>query len=239
MKQKNTLIIIFTIICFGLISYANAQNVRSAKDSRAFTIPALNTNAITELGETVLSKGLITYGKGAELRELASFKKNDGKIQIEPCNLTLISEKKKEMEYHVDSDYLSYSTVFVKNKNGSGIVYVDKASMTIKSAKVVNFNYGKMKIVNSLKQPIILKEIEIVSVSQNNFKQEFIYNGKAGNILKFSYREFTNDMARPAFNQDVQYDLSESNEIGFKGARFLVLNATNMKLEYKVLSAFN
>ena len=71
------------------------------------------------------------------------------------------------------------------------------------------------------------------------FKQEFIYNGKTGSSLKFIYREYVNDMARPAFNQELQYDLNESNIVGFKGLRIEIVNATNTKIEYKILSSFN
>lgn len=46
-------------------------------------------------------------------------------------------------------------------------------------------------------------------------------------------------MARPAFNQELQYDLNESNTVGFKGLRMEIVNATNTSIEYKVLSSFN
>lgn len=74
---------------------------------------------------------------------------------------------------------------------------------------------------------------------QNCFKQEFIFNGKVGNNLKFIYREYINDMARPAFNQDLQYDLEESTTVGFKGLRLEVLDASNTSITYKLLSSFN
>ncbi len=70
------------------------------------------------------------------------------------------------------------------------------------------------------------------------FLKVFIYNGKAGNVIKFSYREFINDMARPAFTQELQYDLSEGKIIGFKGMRIEILNTSNIEIEYKVLSEF-
>jgi hypothetical protein len=37
-------------------------------------------------------------------------------------------------------------------------------------------------------------------------------------------------MARPAFNNDVEYDLSESKLIGYKGAQFEVIEASNRAL---------
>ncbi len=70
------------------------------------------------------------------------------------------------------------------------------------------------------------------------FKQDFIHNGKVGNAIKFTYREFADDLARPAFTQDLQYDLKESNIIGFKGLRIEILSATNIKIQYKVLSHY-
>jgi hypothetical protein len=68
--------------------------------------------------------------------------------------------------------------------------------------------------------------------------QEFIYNGKVNNAIKFTYREFVNDLARPAFTQDLQYDLNESNIIGFRGLRIEIILATNTNIKYKVLNNF-
>lgn len=89
-----------------------------------------------------------------------------------------------------------------------------------------------------------IDDFTVVKTSYNNpdcdncFKKEFIYNGKSGNSLKFVYREYINDMARPAFNQDLQYDLADGNIIGFKGLRLEVVSATNTSIEYKILSTF-
>jgi hypothetical protein len=45
-------------------------------------------------------------------------------------------------------------------------------------------------------------------------------------------------MARPSFTQDLQYDLSEGNIVGFKGLRIEIIKAQNTKIEYKILSFF-
>ena len=58
------------------------------------------------------------------------------------------------------------------------------------------------------------------------------------NNLKFIYREFSDDMIRPAFSQEVQYDLSNSDEIGFKSVRMRILDASNTVLKYELLSNF-
>jgi hypothetical protein len=84
-----------------------------------------------------------------------------------------------------------------------------------------------------------LPDIFVSDDCSNCFKQEFIFNGKVGNNLKFVYREYINDMAKPAFNQDLQYDLNESNVVGFKGLRLEIIKATNTNIEYKILSSFS
>jgi hypothetical protein len=63
--------------------------------------------------------------------------------------------------------------------------------------------------------------------SPDSFQQTLIYSGKVGDKINVGYREFLQDLARPAFNNEVEYDLSESKIIGYKGARIEVIEATN------------
>jgi len=53
------------------------------------------------------------------------------------------------------------------------------------------------------------------------------------------YREFSNNLARPAFNNTVEYDLTDSKIIGYRGARIEVIEATNEFRKYKVIQNFN
>lgn len=76
-------------------------------------------------------------------------------------------------------------------------------------------------------------------VSNDSFQQTLIYSGKVGDKINIGYREFSSSLARPAFNNDVEYDLGESQVIGYKGARIKVLDATNELIKYRVLKNFN
>ncbi|WP_027880305.1 hypothetical protein [Mesoflavibacter zeaxanthinifaciens] len=100
-----------------------------------------------------------------------------------------------------------------------------------------NFIYGELKFI-APKEKIEYIETKSPVKDKKYFKQEFIYNGRIGNSLKFIYREYLNDYARPAFSQDLQYDLSESNIIGFKDLRIEIFEVTNTQIKYKVLSSF-
>lgn len=75
-------------------------------------------------------------------------------------------------------------------------------------------------------------------ISSESFQQTLIYNGRVGNKINIGYREFSNSMARPAFNNNVEYDMNESKIIGYKGARLEIIEATNQYIKYKVISHF-
>lgn len=72
----------------------------------------------------------------------------------------------------------------------------------------------------------------------DSLQQTLLYNGKIGNRIAFAYRELQNNLARPAFNNSVEYDLSESNVVGYKGARLEIIKATNTEITYRILSGF-
>ena len=48
-------------------------------------------------------------------------------------------------------------------------------------------------------------------------------------------------MARPAFTQDIEYELDKDGKtlIGFKGLRIEVEKATNLDITYKIIKDYN
>ena len=84
-------------------------------------------------------------------------------------------------------------------------------------------------------KPIQAKETVIEKWNFDSFKRELIYAGISQNTISILYREFVDNMARPAFSQELKYDISQGKEIGYKSARFEIIKATNTELTYKVL----
>lgn len=76
-------------------------------------------------------------------------------------------------------------------------------------------------------------------LTHDSFQQTLIYSGKVGNKINIGYREFSGSIARPAFNNNVEYDLSESTTIGYKGAQLEIIEATNQYIKYRVIKNFN
>lgn len=81
----------------------------------------------------------------------------------------------------------------------------------------------------------ILRKADKVYLT-GSFRQELIYNGKSSSTIKMSYREFKDDFARPAFTQELSYDLAESKTVGFRGMNIEVVEATNSHIKYTIKS---
>lgn len=77
------------------------------------------------------------------------------------------------------------------------------------------------------------------SLHRDSFQQTLLYSGKVGNKINIGYREFSNSLARPAFNNNVEYDLSESKTIAYKGAQLEILEATNQHIKFRLIKNFN
>lgn len=68
------------------------------------------------------------------------------------------------------------------------------------------------------------------------FRRELVYTGSAQSTLTLLYREFYKDMARPAFSQELKYDIARDQVIGYKGARIEVINSGNTSITYRVIT---
>ena len=77
--------------------------------------------------------------------------------------------------------------------------------------------------------------------NEDSFKYQVLYQGRIGNKIKISFREFKDDMARLAFTQDIEYELDKNGEtiVGFKGLRIKVIKATNINITYSVIQDYN
>jgi hypothetical protein len=78
-------------------------------------------------------------------------------------------------------------------------------------------------------------------VGNDGFKYELLYQGRDRDALRISYREFTGNLARPAYQQDLVYTLERPGPtaISFRGVRMEILSADNNEVRYRVLSWFN
>lgn len=78
-----------------------------------------------------------------------------------------------------------------------------------------------------------------VSREGNSFRQALIFSGRIGKKIKIGYREFSTDLSKPAFNNDVTYELPDSKILSYKGAQIEVIDIEDTAITYRVLATFN
>jgi len=69
-------------------------------------------------------------------------------------------------------------------------------------------------------------------------QQALIYRGRVGERISVGYRESSGAFPSAGRDEDVDYDLTDSDLIGYKGARLQVLKATNEYVRYRVIRGF-
>lgn len=99
---------------------------------------------------------------------------------------------------------------------------------------------GTLPFTYDISPEIPYKITEIHTGSQG-FKYELLYNGISENVIHLSYREFIDNLIRPAFQQDITYTIKDEKPtvINFRGVKIEILNADNNEIQYRVLSGFN
>lgn len=103
--------------------------------------------------------------------------------------------------------------------------------------RVPNIMLGKWR---DLARPLPYRTSNVAGEATGT-RLELIYQGRAGEVIKMTYREYVYNLVQPALQQEAQYTLKnngEPTEISFKGARILVFDASNNQIVYKVTRGF-
>jgi hypothetical protein len=196
-----------------------------------FDSPPLNKIASAELGETILDKGT-KITQDAIILDAPLSVGNEllwKKFTIPPEVLLARDESNRERFYYAQSVTVA---VFPDSHLEDGGIKV-----SLDGKKWAVFRGANVEAM-SFDPPASCHRKSLAMTDRPSFRQELVYDGRVGPSVKFLYREVQNDFARPAFTQEVQYDLSESNVIGFKGARIKIIQATNTLIQYQVLASF-
>ncbi len=75
--------------------------------------------------------------------------------------------------------------------------------------------------------------------SPTAFQQIIEYNGREGNILRFTYREFSRERIHSQYTTNFSMDLNKGDEITYKGAKLKIIEASNQSITYQVIKNFN
>ena len=221
--------IMITFIFFSLLlSACVAPQYNYQPKSTQISEPPIESVNVAYIGDILLRQGIYTEHD-------AIYVKNNTDISWAYTIMPGFYSKLGENEY---------SEFYVPSRGENGGI-IDKAALAdpwkcVKAYK----NEKKLCIVTafnafSCNSDAVFERKKIAIAQSDSFQQTLIYNGNFENKLNIGYREFSNNLARPAYNNNVEYDLNQSNIIGYKGASIQIIEATNEFIKYRVIKNFN
>lgn len=79
-------------------------------------------------------------------------------------------------------------------------------------------------------------QYNVIDEPSSGYKQELIYQGKSGNVVNILYREYTGNLVREAFSQNISYTLEENGptKARFKGLTVTIYSVDNNGIKYSV-----
>lgn len=194
-----------------------------------FSRPPLNEAVTVSVGEEMLSQGFLVFQEGIQIDQPAGI-----------SGYTLHGGFYPQVGQDEETTFHSFAFGNAPGEIGtlSQNIFVDPPQTLQAEQK------GSQLCVVTILNARVCRErpferTERVVANSASFQQTLLYSGRVGDKINISYREFSGSVARPAFSNDVEYDLGTSNEIAYRGARIEVIEATNSSITYRVLSNFN
>ncbi len=216
-------------LAFAMASCATPNNYQAKVNNLSF--PALNQEASASVGDRMIEQGTSTLMKGILLRQSNNIANRRFSAGFYPQ----IGEDRK---------FTFHSFQLGQSFNGMGAL---SGSMDVESLRA-DKEKQQLCVMSTMRAFALgmkpcdseypYEKTERAVVGPNNFQQTLLYSGRVGDRIRVGYREFSGDMARPAFSNEVEYDLSKSDTVTYKGARIKILAADNEQIRYIVLSNF-
>jgi len=229
MKRSNILLAILVALMF---TGCSTSKLSITPSQSIVDIPPIGNVMVSELGETLVQKGKVYQYDAIQLNN--TVEAGDGfllkKLTLNPGILKASMRDNKYVYYSTDK-LMVYDALLGTKMEYGGLAVSDI------DADDVKFHLSGKKVMRPKPKPDFVK-IKTAAIERPSFRQELIYNGKTGNYVKFLYREYSGDMMRPPFSQEIQYDLNEGKTVGFKGERIEILDASNTSIPYRVLATF-
>ncbi|RYG38221.1 MAG: hypothetical protein EON93_02425 [Burkholderiales bacterium] len=197
--------------------------------SREISEPPLNAISVAAVGDSMVRQGKYIEHDGIRLSEKLSVGLM-GSYTFMPGEYSKTGQNK--------------SGEFFLPTNGAGSGRVNASPIADPFQSIMLGSDGQICGVSVLGAYVCTKatgveKVKLQGIAADAFQQTLIYSGKVGDKINVGYREFSSNVARPAFNNDVEYDLKDSTTIGYKGALIEVLEATNQSIRYRVIQNFN
>jgi hypothetical protein len=249
--RRSTAVISFLLLLSGCASMEPSRLVQRklepiAPTAQRVALPQANVESVTELGNSMISGGLLF---SLPALTLATQIAHQG-VSKGPYTLILLAGTyvaTGRSSWPIPGTFFQFPQLLRFTAHTSGLSRGGQAAVK-GGVFVPDLKDGTPQIYwhatdsgVPLTDPDPSLQFEMTTheeFKKDSFYRELVYNGKTGGTIKLIYREFADNRIRPAFTQEVTYDLDQGTTIGFKGARFEVHSADNIEIRYTVLSHF-
>lgn len=194
--------------------------------------PVIGDVAIAYIGDDLIVQGFKMEFDAIRIDSDINLKSGMNHNSIDSGVYLKVGESKEEVIY--TSDPISGNKPSVNiSKNPHIAVVIEKGNKGICAKFSNGFATG-----NICNETASFTNVKQTVSTPATFQQTLIYNGKVGSKLNIGYRESNNHMARDAYSNDAEYDISDSMIIGYKGASIEVVEANNSYIKYRLLKNF-
>lgn len=214
-------------------------------ETRQFDRPKVGVVETTTIGDVILAKGTQSVGDAVEILKETKFNKKPGESSIMTCALSVIPEKafRKGVYGTEDIDAECYGPVKFRRTLADGSTNWNCPGNPLVTGDICKEENGKIFLAMVANRFYLEQDFENIRFvksalkGKENFVQEIVYGGKSGDILRFVYREYTDNFNKPTFFQAFEFDAA-SNVIQFREVKIEILDASSEHLTYKVISSF-
>jgi len=230
---------LFLVAFAPIVSIAAPQRIappveRVEEIRQYFIKPAIGAVASAEVGDSLYQEGIRTVSKHfrAVLKTAAESKMDNGYVLSVPAG------SEGQMMMRRDGTPL---LCFMTRPTGMLGFFGDAnvVGCLVDSDRKQVFDFSTFEqydryFMLSQHVPYDVATTETTVERKDDFYVDVLYQGMSKGEVKISYREFSNGLARPAFTQEISYELEPNGTgiIGFKGLRIKVLKATGHSLDY-------
>lgn len=218
MKIKKTVPIFLSGLAAGCVFTAPQVPTENV------SIPNVNVESTSFLGDRLLMQSTGFYGDSLKLGSA------DGVQTRISSGIYCQRKVNSNLFYNSDDKAVGIKNGYGRVINHQSYVKFDKLKNEVCASSFSCYNTSEISIKYTPNDFCLV---------QNSNQKIIEYNGKSGNVLNFTYREFTGNTARTPFTTNFTMDLSEGNLIGYKGAQIKVKKATNNQIVYVVMKNFN
>jgi hypothetical protein len=227
-------ILLSVLVLLALSGCATQQTLeRNTVVEKTGRKPDLNAISKINVGDSLYSQFRYWSKTGSRLSESVNMGFMLGRISVNSGDFLVRSVAKDKSAYCTEKnayfDLLAgpiAPVCFVDSKNSG--VFSDVLAAP-----------GLVWFEKALQQPAKYEISELIVPRTDAFRNELLFQGVSNKVLKLSYREFVNDMARPAYFQDVTYDVTGwPMTVTFRSVRIEVIEAGNDGVTYRVMSGF-